>query len=82
MKQLIVFAFVAWFTAAALIVASAQVMHTTDVKFGQRTIAVADPFKRRITLLPGIDFVCIPQTDGPKCRTMNDVAAWILEDQP
>lgn len=63
-----------------------------DVKFGQRTIAVADPNTRSLTLVPGsaaVDtWICVPySTPGrvdrvasKSCRDFAAVMDWILEN--
>lgn len=55
-----------------------------DVRFDQRTVLVADPNRRTLTLIQGADdtWVCVSHAGGKSCKDLRDVAGWILEDQP
>jgi hypothetical protein len=51
-----------------------------DVRFGQRTIAVADPNRSTLTLTPGAAdiWICAPHEGGRACKQARDINAWLL----
>lgn len=52
-----------------------------DLRFGQRTVLVADEKKRTLTLVPGPNvWVCAPHDGGRSCRDSHVVAAWLLSN--
>ena len=53
-----------------------------DIKFDQRTVAVADPNNHTITLVAGAgeDWVCAPHEGGSSCKPLGAVVAWLLAE--
>ncbi len=58
----------------------------TDVKFEQRTIAVADPNRRTLTIIGGVGELWIcgnhseEKVNGRTCKSGADVLAWIMRE--
>ncbi len=59
-----------------------KTLPVVDVRFGQRTVLVADQNKKSLTLVPGAAgqdiWVCAPHDGGKSCKAADEVIAWIL----
>lgn len=59
-----------------------KVVKPVDIKFDQRTVAVADSNNHTITLVAGAgeDWVCAPHEGGSSCKPLGAVVAWLLAE--
>lgn len=72
-----------WYTVGIGAVVLAPLV---DVHFGQRTIAVADPNRRTLTIIGGVGelWICGNHSDekvnGRTCKSGVDVLSWIMRE--
>lgn len=59
-----------------------KVVRPVDIRFGQRTVAVADTNNRTLTLVGGEAdmWVCAPHDGGKSCLPVGSVVAHILQE--
>ena len=59
-----------------------KLVKPVDIKFDQRTVAVADSNNHTITLVAGAgeDWICAPHEGGSSCKPLGVVVAWLLAE--